>query len=243
MRLLMKRAEQLVRATRRELRSKASPAFAQQMQRFFKEPVRAHGWRTAEVRKLAGRLRREILATGDSDLLLDVDGKLFAGPTLEEAVLGVALLQPSVHQFGSAEFRRLERWLPHIRNWAACDVFCTALLGRMIAADSARLGSVFRWAKSKNRWHRRAAAVSLVLAARRGMYTKQTLRLSDRLLQDDDDMVQKAVGWLLKEASQVRRQPVVSYLQRVRQRAPRLLLRIACEKLPHPTRRRILDGG
>ena len=130
------------------------------MQRFFKEPVRAYGWRTVEVRKLAGRLRREILATGDSSLLLDVAGKLFAGPTLEEAVLGVALLQPSVHRFGSAEFRCLERWLPHIRNWATCDLFCTALLGRMIAVDPGRLGSVFRWAKPKNRWYRRAAAVS-----------------------------------------------------------------------------------
>ena len=238
----MNRAEQLVRATRRELRSKASPEFARQVQRFFKEPVRAYGWRTAEVRKLAGRLRREILATGDSDLLLAVAEKLFAGPTLEEAVLGVALLQRSVCQFGSTEFRRLERWLPRIRNWAACDGFCTSLLGPMIAADPGRLGSVFRWAKSKNRWHRRAAAVSLVPAARRGMYTQQTLRLSDRLLQDDDDMVQKAVGWLLKEAGQVRRQPVVSYLLRVRGRAPRLILRIACEKLPQRTRRRVLAG-
>ena len=239
----MNRAEQLVCATRRELRSKASPAFARQMQRFFKELVRAYGWRTAEVRKLAGRLRREILATGDSDLLLAVAEKLFAGPTLEEAVLGVALLQRSVRRFGSLEFRRLERWLPHIRNWAACDGFCTALLGRMITADPGRLGSVFRWAKSKNRWHRRAAAVSLVPAARKGMYTGQIQRLSDRLLPDGDDMVQKAVGWLLKEAGQVRRQAVVGYLLRVRRRAPRLILRIACEKLPQRTRRRILAGG
>ncbi len=236
----MKRADDLVRSARRQLQSKASPAFARQMQRFFKEPVRAYGWRTAEVRKLAGRLRREILATGDSDLLLSVAGKLFAGPTLEEAVLGVALLQRSVHRFSLAEFRRLERWLPHIRNWAACDLFCTALLGRMIAADPGRAGSVFRWAKSRNRWCRRSAAVSLVPAARRGVYTEQILRLSDQLLEDDDDMVQKAVGWLLKEASQVRRQPVVTYLRRVRQRAPRLTLRIACEKLPQGTRRRIL---
>ena len=169
--------------------------------------------------------------------------KLFAGPTLEEAVLGVALLQRSVHQFGSAEFRRLERWLPHIRNWAACDVFCTALLGRMIAADPGRLVSVFRWVKSKNRWHRRVAAVSLVPAARKGMCTGQILRLSDRLLPDCDDMVQKAVGWLLKEAGQVRRKPVVAYLLRVRRQAPRLILRIACEKLPQRTRRLILAGG
>ena len=236
----MKRADDLVRSTRRELRSKASPAFARQMQRFFKEPVRAYGWRTAEVRKLAGRLRREILATGDSDLLLDVAAKLFAGPTLEEAVLGVALLQRSVHRFGSAGFPRLERWLPHIRNWAACDLFCTALLGRMLAAHPGRVGRVFHWAKSRNRWCRRSAAVSLVPAARRGVYTEQILRLSDQLLEDDDDMVRKAVGWLLKEAGQVRRQPVVAYLQRVRQRAPRLTLRIACEKLPQGTRRRIL---
>ena len=54
----MKSAGAVVRRVRRELRRKGSPAVARSVQRFFKEPVPAYGWRTAEVRRLAQRLRR-----------------------------------------------------------------------------------------------------------------------------------------------------------------------------------------
>lgn len=234
------RADLLVRSIRRELRSKASPAFARQMQRFFKEPIRAYGWRTADVRELAARLRREIVAAGDGTLLLAVAEKFFSGPMLEETTLGVALLERSVRKFGPAEFRRLRRWVSRIRNWGGCDALAAGLLGPMVVADAGRLSSVFRWARSKSRWQRRAAAVSLIPAARRGLYVKEILRLSDRLLLDGDYLVQKAVGWLLKETSRARPREIVSYLMRVRRRAPRLTLRTACEKLPQRTRLRIL---
>lgn len=236
----MKSVSSLVRRIRAELRRGGSPAHVRSLQRFFKEPIRAYGWRTAKVRKLAARLRREIIASGDGELLLAVAERLFRGPTLEEASLAVTLLERLVRKFGDAEFRRLERWLPWIGNWGACDSLGCALIGPMIAADQGRLPRVFRWAKSKNRWHRRMAAVSLVPAARRGMCTAKILRLSDGLLPDKDDMVQKGVGWLLKVTGQAKPREVVAYLMRVRRRAPRLVLRIACEKLPRQARQRIL---
>jgi 3-methyladenine DNA glycosylase AlkD len=202
--------------------------------------VHAYGWRTAEVRRLARRLRRELLAEKDGRLLLAVAEKLFAGPTLEETTLGVALLERSVKKFGRKEFRRLERWLRRVGDWGACDALCGALLGPMVVADAGALWRVVGWARSKNYWHRRAAAVALVPAARKGLYTKEILRLSEQLLADKEYMVQKGVGWLLKEASKARRKQVVNFLLRVRKRAPRLLLRTACEKLSPRGRRRIL---
>ena len=236
----MKSASSFVRRIRAELQSGGSPAYARSLQRFFKEPICAYGWRTTKLRKLAASLRRGITAIGGDNLLFNVAKRLFRGPMLEETSLGVMLLEGSVRKFGEAEFRRLERWLPRIHNWGACDALACALMGRMIAADARRLARVFRWAKSKNRWHRRMAAVSLVTAARAGIYTEQTLRLAHRLLTDTDDMVQKGVGWLLKETSKRKPKQVVRYLMRVRRWAPRLTLRIACEKLPQRTRQRIL---
>jgi 3-methyladenine DNA glycosylase AlkD len=64
--------------------------------------------------------------------------------------------------------------------------------------------------------------------------------LAGCLLEDKEEMVQKAVGWLLKEASHLRRRAVVRFLLGEGKRSPRLTLRIACEKLPAQTRRRIL---
>lgn len=236
----MRQADLLARQARSELQRKASPAYARRMQRFFKAPVPAYGWRTAAVRKLASRLRREISQTGGQELLLTVAEKLFAGPTLEEKALGVTLLERSVRKFDDTEFRHLERWLRWVNTWAACDALAGWLLGPLIATDSRRLPQVFRWAKSKNPWYRRAAAVSLIPAARKGNYGKEVLRLADRLLLDNDYMVQKGVGWLLKENTKLRHSQVVRFLLRVKKRAPRLTLRIACEKLPRATRQRIL---
>ena len=60
------------------------------------------------------------------------------------------------------------------------------------------------------------------------------------LLKDEDDMVQKGLGWLLREAAKADPERTVPYLMTIRDAAPRLVLRTACEKLSAPERARIL---
>ena len=64
--------------------------------------------------------------------------------------------------------------------------------------------------------------------------------LADSLLSDQDDMVRKGLGWLLRETAKYDARRTVPYLVRIRARAPRLVLRTACETLPAAMRRRIL---
>ncbi len=236
------RADFLVRQIRRELERKASPSFARSVQRFFKGEVKTYGWRTEALRKLAALHRTTILEEGSEQLLKEVAEKLFAGNTVEEATLGVVLLERSVKKYGPREFRRLEMWLPAVREWSGCDALCCALLGPLVVAHPELLKRIPRWAKLHYLWHRRAAAVALVPAARRGLYTKELLALAGKLLGDQEHMVQKGVGWLLREAGKNRatQSKVVKWLLGVRKRAPRKLLRIACETLPERQRNRIL---
>ena len=231
---------ELVERMDRILRGRASPSIARGMQRFFREPVEAYGWRTDDVRRLARQLRRELVAAGEAELLLPLSEKLFARPKSEHWSLGVFLLEGQTRHFGEAEFQRLEEWLPRLRNWSDCDALSIYLLGPMIVDEPNRASRVFRWARSRSRWQRRAAAASLVPAARRRLYDREILRLAERLLEDTDDMVQKGVGWLLREAGKARHPGLVGFLLRVKRRAPRLVLRTACEKLPSNQRRRIL---
>ena len=74
----------------------------------------------------------------------------------------------------------------------------------MILADPARAKVVFRWAKSRDRWHRRAAAVALIHSARKRIGFEQVMKVSNALLQDKDDMVQKGLGWLLARSREGR---------------------------------------
>lgn len=69
----------------------------------------------------------------------------------------------------------------------------------------------------------------------------EIVNLSGLLLQDQDDMVQKGLGWLLRETAKFDAKRTVPYLKKIRGRAPRLVLRTACETLPDNVRKRVLS--
>ncbi len=112
----------------------------------------------------------------------------------------------------------------------------------MVAADPARCRQVFLWAKSPNRWRRRAACVALIRGTRERQFFSQIVRLSNQLLQDEeeDDMVLKGLGWLLRETAKADAKRTVPYLMKIREKTPRLVLRTACETLPAATRKQVL---
>jgi len=225
---------------RRVLKDGGSAPHSQEVQWFFKEEIRSRGWYTAELRKVAVRFRRTILRELDLSFLLQVGNKLFSGRVLEEKVFAVFLLETLTADFGDAEFRLFESWLPRISSWADHDGLVHYLISPMVAADPSRVHHVFRWAKSRNRWFRRAACVALIRGARQKMFLPQIKRLSGVLLSDEDDMVQKGLGWLLRETAKFNAKRTVPYLMSIRKRAPRLVLRTACETLPQRTRKKIL---
>jgi 3-methyladenine DNA glycosylase AlkD len=210
------------------------------VQRFFREEVQSHGWRTADLRRAALRWRREILQESDLKFLLQVADHLFAGTINEDKNVAVFLLENITDKFGDQEFRLLESWLPRISNWSDHDALVHYLIAPMVVAKPARASRVFHWAKSRNRWFRRAACVALIQGARRKMLFSEIIRLSATLLSDEDDMVRKGLGWLLRETAKADVQRAVPYLMSIRQRAPRLVLRTACETLPRTTRKAIL---
>lgn len=228
------------RDLKQRLRAGGSPAVARSNQRFFTQPVRSYGWRTAALRRFARGTQRELFAEGGLPLLLQVADRLFSGKVTEQKILAVLLLENRTGDFGGAEFRRFERWLPRITNWSEHDALVHSLLGPLVAADRRRLARAFLWARSRDRWHRRAAAVSLIRATRRGLYFREITRLSGLLLADEDEMVQKGLGWLLRETAKADPARTIPYLLTLRSRAPRLVLRTACETLPAATRNRIL---
>ena len=82
--------------------------------------------------------------------------------------------------------------------------------------------------------------MTLIRGAREGKFSAPIVRLSNQLLEDEDDMVQKGLGWLLREAAKADPGNTVPYLMKIRENAPRLVLRTACETLPAAARKRVL---
>jgi 3-methyladenine DNA glycosylase AlkD len=225
---------------RRALREGGSSERAKGIEWFFKEPVRAHGWRTADVRRLSRAAQREILRELGPGALFDVADALFGGQFNEEKNAGVFLLENRITHLGDAEFRRFEGWLPRITNWSDHDALVYYLIAPLVLADPKRASRLPVWARSRNRWHRRAAAVALIRLARARRERPTIIRISNMLLAEEDDIVQKGLGWLLREWAKADPKPAVKYLMTIRGRTSRLVLRTACEKLTEAEKRRVL---
>ncbi len=256
----------VARQIRQMLKSGGSAAHAAGVQWFFKEKIRSHGWRAAALRRAAIDTRQEICESfsGDPrklttenteshrakpqrqaeplgiDFLLQVADDLFTGNVLEEKAFAVLLLEKLTDKFGDREFRLFESWLPRISSWADHDGLVHYLIAPMVAAKPARLKSVFHWAKLKDRWHRRAACVALIQGTRQRLFFPEIVRLSNLLLKDEDDMVQKGLGWLLRETAKADAKRTVPYLMKIRGKASRLVLRTACETLRSKERKKVL---
>ena len=230
----------IVAFIRRVIKDGGSAPHSIEVQKFFKEEVASRGWRTNELRKLAVRFRRQMVGDYDMDFAIRVCDKLFSGRVLEEKIFAVLMLEGQTDGFGAKEFKLFESWLDRVSSWADHDALVHCLIGSMILGEPALSKAVFRWAKSRDRWHRRAAAVALIHSARKRTGFEQVVKVSNALLRDQDDMVQKGLGWLLREAAKADPERTVPYLMTIRAAAPRLVLRTACEKLTTAERARIL---
>ena len=225
---------------RRILKEGGSAPHSEEVQRFFKEEVQSRGWRAAELRKVAARFRRTIVQEQGMKFLVNVADKLFSGRVLEEKAFAVLMLENQTQNLGGQEFKLFASWLDRVTSWADHDALAHYLLSPMVCADPSRCREASRWARSRNRWRRRAACVALIRGARKRQFFPEIRQLSNLLLQDPDDMVQKGLGWLLRETAKADPKRTVPYLMRIRERAPRLVLRTACETLSPAERQRVL---
>ena len=120
----------------------------------------------------------------------------------------------------------------YVNNWAKCDGFCNHTIGDLLQKYPQTILDVKNWAKSENRWLKRASAVSFIVPAKKGLFLQEAFEISDVLLADGDDMVQKGYGWLLKEESRKHQKEVFDYVVKNRKVMPRTALRYAVELMP-----------
>jgi 3-methyladenine DNA glycosylase AlkD len=224
----------IVEEIRLEIRNRASPERAERARGYFKEPIEVHGLSAPQEKEIARQFYPKV--RGDLPLALDVAGELIESRVLEEASVGIRLLRRMTRLFTPEIFDVFDCWVDHLTNWANTDGLGTWLISETVRLDPSLVERILQWTGSENRWRRRAAAVSLVPIARRGEMLGEAFEIADRLMADGDDMVQKGVGWLLKEASKEHPDEVREYLLRWREEASALVLRYASEKLPKDKR-------
>jgi 3-methyladenine DNA glycosylase AlkD len=145
-------------------------------------------------------------------------------------------------QYEMSDFVLFERWLAqYVDGWSSCDDFCTHAFGYLIFVFPALVPKVKAWIPSKNRWFRRGAAVVMIYGNRRGKNIEPAFEIADQLLMDDDDLVQKGYGWMLKEISKSEPIQVFDFVMERKTFMPRTSLRYAIEKLPPELRQKAME--
>jgi 3-methyladenine DNA glycosylase AlkD len=225
---------------RKVLVNGASAPHTTEVQKFFKDEIQSRGWYTGELRKMARRFSRVILGEESLDYMVQVADNLFQGNILEEKVLAVLLLERNVGDFTSEHFKLFDQWLDRVSTWADHDALVQYIIGHMVVSDPRRLKRVFVWSRSKNRWRRRASAVALLRGTNQGLFWDEVQQITQELLEDEDDMVQKGLAWLLRETARFDGPRTIPLLTSIRTKAPRLVLRTACERLSAEDRLRVL---
>lgn len=223
---------------RNALRAAADSKVAAQGQTYFKEAVVLMGVRALEMRRIARETYQQVKPHWTLKEALALCNNVLPDPRLE--VKGVAVLV--CERFGK-EFE--PRLLPTVRDWiergdcdswAIIDALCSSILGPLLGRFPDLIEETTTWTASPNRWLRRAAAVSLTKMARRGQMLDRVYRVAERLLDDRDNLVCKANGWLLRDAGHTDPVRLEAFLRKHGPRLSGTTLRYAIEHFPKEKR-------
>lgn len=231
---------EILAGVRRDLEQLGDAKAKASFGRYFKEKVTGYGVSVPKVDKVAAQWFAKVKPLGKRRIFALCEGLLKSG-MIEEGFVAADWAYRVRADYEPFDFEVFEGWiLKYIDNWAECDALCNHAVGAFVDRYPEYVERLRDWARSDNRWVRRAAAVSLVLPARAGKFVSDVFGIADILLEDGDDLVQKGYGWMLKEASRQHQDDVFEYVVRHKKVMPRTALRYAIEKMPPELRKRAM---
>lgn len=227
----------VIAAIREELQRNADEEIRASGKRFFKEETKTYGIKTSLVTRL-GKQYFKLIEGQDKTIIFDLCEELWQSGYLEESFIACNWSYYVHNRYQPGDFAVFEKWIDrYVSNWASCDTLCNHTVGAFIEMYPEYLSNLKIWAKSENRWMRRASAVSLIIPAKQGKFLTDIFDIAGILLLDRDDLVQKGYGWMLKEASRNHQQEVFDFVITHKRVMPRTALRYAIEKMPPELRK------
>ena len=197
---------------------------------------------TTAVRELARSIHSAHRHEWSIDEALALANRLIRDRHLEAKMVGIEVVRRYRREFAPRLLSVWKRWLAegHSANWATTDAICGYLIGPLLAIHPHMAARLRPWADHRSLWVRRASAVSLVASARKGHALDLAYEIATRLQPDSEDLIHKAVGWLLREAGKTDVRRLQRYLLRRGSSMPRTSLRYAIERMTPAQRQRLL---
>ncbi|WPE18623.1 DNA alkylation repair protein [Candidatus Thioglobus autotrophicus] len=193
------------------------------------------GVRTPQIRSIAKQYYQQIS--------FDEIDQLINHTTHEIRYCGLIIL---VYQYQSnnqeAVFNYYLNHLHAVNNWDLVDYSSPHIIGDYLLKHPQKHTLLYQWASSDNLWERRIAIVSTLTFIKQNQF-KLTLAISQLLLKDSQDLIHKAVGWMLREVYKKDADTCKIFLRENYAQLPRTTLRYAIERMAEIERKAYLKGG
>ena len=233
-----------------DLKKLANPKKAKILQRFFKTGKGEYGEGDiflGVVMPLQRKVVKKYL-----DLSLGDIEKLLSSKIHEERMTGVLILVKKYEKGPPSPIRRgsglrgvsasprkeiFELYLKNaknINNWDLVDLSAPHIVGNYLLTHSRQI--LYKLAKSKNLWERRIGILACFAFIRQGEFD-DALKISEILLNDEHDLIHKAVGWMLREVWKRDEAAAEKFLREHYKKMPRTMLRYAIERMDEEKRR------
>jgi len=173
--------------------------------------------------------------------VLGTVSKLLKSKTHEHRMIGLLFLIQIYNESQNNKEKIFSFYLNHtkyINNWDLVDLSAPYIVGKFLLKSDKKI--IFDLAKSSNLWERRIAIVSTLTFIRNGILTP-TFKICKLLLKDKNDLIQKACGWMLREAGKKDKKRFKRFLMDNASKMPRTMLRYAIERLSQNERRFFLN--
>jgi len=221
-----------------DLRQASDPAKAKVLQRFFKTGKGEYGEGDVFLGIIVPKQRALVKKYWQMLSLPEVGG-LLKSKIHEERLTGALILVAKFEKAAENEKDKIFKfYLQHsrgINSWDLVDLSAPNIVGEYLQKRDRDI--LYKLAKSKSLWERRIAILSTFTFIKRGE-TKDALAISKILLNDNHDLIHKAVGWMLREAGKrCSQKTLTDFLDQNCKKMPRTMLRYALERLPKKTRK------
>ncbi len=231
----------MLEGLRNELQNLADPRVAAHSQRFFKTGPGEYGEGDQFIGIRVPVLRR--LARKYASLPTPAVERLLRAKIHEHRQTAVFILVGRFKTGTEAERRAIYAlYLRHtadINNWDLVDASAEHILGAWLQHRSRK--PLRQLAAAASLWERRMAVMATFHYIKQGEF-EETLRIAQMLLSDREDLIHKAVGWMLREVGKRSAATAEAFLRRHYRTMPRTMLRYAIEKFPEVKRQAYLQG-
>jgi 3-methyladenine DNA glycosylase AlkD len=224
----------------RELRDLGTPGRAAGTKAYLKSDLEFTGTTVPDTRSVIRSWCRARPSLAH-DELVTAAGELWARPVFECRLAAVELLdaKPALLQAGDAAM--IERMLRTARTWALVDTLAEHVMGGLVERYPELTATLDRWADDDDFWLRRSAMLALLRPLRRGDGDFDRFsRYADRMLEEKEFFIRKAIGWILRDTAKRRPGLVAGWLAPRVHRASGVTVREAVKPLPPDVRDELL---